>query len=413
MMKRTILGCAVAAALAGAGNAMAGGLWLNEYGDFSGGRASAGAPAGTDDAATIAHNPASATRIEGKQLFLSGGAYIPDVKFDVEYSNPRNGYGNGGDAGEAAPAGSAAYIHDFGSSDWSGGIYFTGLSGAGLKYDDDWAGRYQATEVSLLIATLAPTVAYQLTEKLSIGASLQYWYADLDLKLAVPRLRPELEDARAQLSGDDTGFGYTLGALYELTDRTRFGLLYQSELDPKFGGELKIRAPEGGPLLPGEGVNVASDTELTMAQYVRASMHHDLDERWAVDFTIGWDDWSALDNVFVSTDRGSAGIPTKWRDTYHYAWGASYRLDDRWAFTGGVSYDTNPVDAKDRTADLPVDRQIRYAFGARYALREAMTVGGYVNYADLGTARISAERFGGKYKNNGALQLVVNATWTF
>ena len=41
-MRKSILGCAVAAALASAGNAMAGGLWLNEYGDFSGGRASAG-----------------------------------------------------------------------------------------------------------------------------------------------------------------------------------------------------------------------------------------------------------------------------------------------------------------------------------------------------------------------------------
>ena len=70
-------------ALLGANQALAGGLWLNDYGDFAAGRASAGAVAGVDEASTIIHNPASATGIEGSQLFLSGGVFIPDVKFDI------------------------------------------------------------------------------------------------------------------------------------------------------------------------------------------------------------------------------------------------------------------------------------------------------------------------------------------
>ena len=36
--------------LLGASHVSAGGLWLNEVGDFAGGRASAGASAGTDEA---------------------------------------------------------------------------------------------------------------------------------------------------------------------------------------------------------------------------------------------------------------------------------------------------------------------------------------------------------------------------
>ncbi len=112
-MKKTILGCAVTAALLNAGSASAGGLWLNEYGDFSGGRAGAGAEAGMDGAASIMHNPASSTRVKGDQLFAAGGALVPDIKFDVEYTTPRLGTGNGGDAGKSAPMGSAAYVHDF------------------------------------------------------------------------------------------------------------------------------------------------------------------------------------------------------------------------------------------------------------------------------------------------------------
>ena len=237
-MKKTILGGAVTAILLNAGHTAAGGLWLNEYGDFSGGRAGAGAAAGLDDAASIMHNPASSTRIKDSQLFLSGGVLIPDIKFDVDYTSPRLGTGNGGDAGETAPGGASAYVHDFDSDRWSAGIYFLGLAGAGLDYDDDWAGRYQATKVDLLLAAVVPTLAYKVSDRLSVGVSVQYWYSKLNLHLNVPTVNQNREDRKASVNGDDTGFSFKLGTMYELTDRTRFGLIYQSEIDAKYDGDL-------------------------------------------------------------------------------------------------------------------------------------------------------------------------------
>lgn len=403
-MKRSILGCAVAASLLGAGHVAAGGLWLNEYGDFAGGRAGAGAAAGVDEAATLFYNPASMTRLEGSQLFLSGGAFIPEVKFDIEYTSPRNGHDNGGQAGQVAPAVSAAYIHDLDSDKWSVGVTLGGLSGAGLEYNDNWVGRYEATEVELVLLGVAPTVAYQVTDRLSIGASLQYWYSSLDLKLRVPNPLPNRDDGRASIDGDDDGFAFTLGAMYEISDRTRLGIFYQDELQPKYDGDLKIKPV---------GLDVSSDTELSLGAYLRFAIHHDLDDQWGVDFSVGWDNWSALDNVFISTEDRAAGLATNWHDTYHYAWGLQYQLNDKWAFTSGIAYDTNPVDADDRAADLPIDRQIRYAVGTRYQFRDNLTLGGYVNYADLGKARIYTDNWGGDYQDNNLLQLVVNANWTF
>jgi long-chain fatty acid transport protein len=403
-MHKYILAGAATVTLLGTSQAMAGGLWLNEFGDFAGGRASAGASAGVDEASTISHNAASSTRLEGDQLFVSGGAYLPEVKFDVEYTTPANGDNNGGSAGLIAPAASMAYTHHFDDSNWSAGIYLGGFAGAGLEYNDDWTGRYNATDVNLLLMILAPTVAYQLTDKLSVGASVQGWYSSLEQKLAIPRLIPGREDGRAKIDGDDTGAAFTLGAMYELTDRTRFGIHYQSEIQAEYSGNLKAKPSD---------LEVSTETELNMAEYVRLSIHHDLDEHWAVDFTVGWDNWSTLDNIFISGPNRGAGLPTRWHDTYHYAWGAQYQLNDKWAFTGGVAYDTNPVDARDRVPELPVDRQVRYAVGTRYQLGENLTVGGYVNYADLGKARIHAERWGGDYQENGVLQLAVNANWKF
>lgn len=406
--------CALLALLTVPGFASAGGLWLNEFGDFSGGRAAAGAAAGVDEAMTIAYNPASITLLEGSQLFVSAGAIMGDMAFDVSYGSPRNGTGDGGDAGKTAPAGALAYVHDFASDRWSAGVALGGLSGAGLDYDDGWAGRYQATEVSLLVMALSPTVAYKVNDHLSLGASVQAVYGDLELDFAVPRRLAAAQDGAGSLDGDDLTPAFTLGAVYELRPGSRFGLFYQSEVELDFDGRAKVNVPLDR---VGEGAELArsvgTDTELTLAEYVRFSIHQALDDRWGVNLTLGWDNWSALDNVIVSTEDGQNGIPTQWSDTWHYAWGIEYKLDDRWDLTSGIAYDDNPVRARDRNAQLPVDRQIRYAVGARYRVGDSIRVGGYINYVDLGNAKISAQRFGGDFDENSALSLAVNLSWIF
>ncbi|HEY6132100.1 MAG TPA: outer membrane protein transport protein, partial [Halioglobus sp.] len=90
-----------------------------------------------------------------------------------------------------------------------------------------------------------------------------------------------------------------------------------------------------------------------------------------------------------------------------------YKWDKYWTFTGGIAYDTNPVSSYDRDALLPVDKQIRYAVGTQYALSDALTVGGYVNYMDLGSAEINAKNYGGSFDYNSATQLIANVIWKF
>ena len=44
----------------------------------------------------------------------------------------------------------------------------------------------------------------------------------------------------------------------------------------------------------------------------------------------------------------------------------------------GFAYDSSPVDAKDRQAWLPSDRQLRYAVGTQYQWSERLSLGGNV-----------------------------------
>lgn len=412
-MKTLLKRGVIATAVLTAGQAQAGGLWLNEFGDFAAARATAGAVAGTDEASVIIHNPAGASRIEGNQLFLSGGYISPSVEFDLEESSPLVGNGDGGSAGNPALGLAFAYIHDFGWEDWSFGVSIGGLSGAGLEYDDGWAGRFQATEVNIILMAISPSIAYQVTDKLAIGVGPQLYYSELELDVNLPAVvGPGNQEKRAELDGDDTGFGFKAGLIYEWTPQTRLGLAYQSELEVDYDGELKLKGTN--PNIPLSAV-ADSDTELNMAQVVRAALHHDLTDRLGLDFTVGWDDWSALDQVFVNVNNGAGGggLKKNWKDTYHYAAGFQYEMSRDWDIAAGVAYDTNPVDADDRTADLPVDRQVRYNIGTRYQYSDAMMLGGYFNYTDLGSAKINAPLWSGDYDKNEMMQISFFLNWRF
>jgi long-chain fatty acid transport protein len=381
--------------------ALAGGLYLNEFGTPSMGVAGAGANAVASDASTSFHNAAGMTRIKGTELMGTAGLLNATVKFDPDSDTPIPG-GDGGDAGGPAPIVGGFFVHSL-SDKWKLGANLITISGAILDYDDDWTGRYLNTEVKLLTMTFYPSIAYRVNNWLSLGGGPQVMYADLEIKAKAP---PPNGNGEVKIDGNDVAFGFGLGALFEVSDRTRLGIVYQSEIEPEFGGDVKF---SGGAVNADAGV----DTKIPLAQFIKVSGYHELNDRWALLGTVGWEDWSAFKEVNISTGRGSQKIPRDWHDTWKFAAGVHFRPVDKWLLQLGFSYDSSPVDSDDRTPDMPIDRQIRYATGVQYKWSDRLSLGGEFVYADYGKAKIDNDLLKGDYKRNDIFFFAMNANWKF
>lgn len=378
----------------------AGGLYVNEFGTPVMGNAGAGSNAEASDASTAFHNPAGMTRLTRPQLMLAGGVGYSDIHFDSDGTTGISG-GNGGNAGGWIPLIGSHYVHPI-NDDLRFGLSVISLSGAILDYNNDWTGRYQNQKVELLTVTTIPTLAYRINEQWSIAAGPTIMYGTLDMDIAVNR-DPQ-PDGKVSLDGDDWDVGYTLSALFEVSERTRLGVIYFSELEADLSGDLELK-----PL----GVSVSTDTTIPFAQMIRGSIYHQLDDKWALVGSVGWEDWSTMDNVTLTTANAGAKLPRNWKDTWHYSAGFHYRANEKWLLRSGVAYDTNPVDATDRTADMPVDRQVRYAVGADYKWSSCLTVGVSFVYADLGSGKINSPQLSGKYDKNDIYMLGLHANWKF
>lgn len=406
--KKNVRLASLAALLLSSSAGHAGGLWIHEYGQPTMGRAGAGEEAGTDDATTALLNPAAMSRIHEREITVTGGAIYADIEFDLEQGSLLNGDGDGGSAGSLAPLGSVYYVQPL-DDRWVLGLSAVALTGSALDYDDDWAGRFQAQDVSIIVAGLVPAVSYRFTDKFSVGFSIPVMYSSLELEIAVPNLlSPGDTEGKAKVDGDDIQAAVTGSFLYEISDRTRIGGRVTSKFDFEYDGDLdRVQI----------GQQVGLETELTFAAIARLGMMHDFGDKWSAYATVGWDNWSQLGDVNLSTSSNGIALPRRWEDTYHYALGADYRLSDTWTLRAGAAYDTNPVSSRDRTADMPLDRQVRLAFGADYLRNSGMKISGSLVYADYGDANINSSRrpplvgYEGEYSENQIWFAAVAFNW--
>ncbi len=380
-MKPRLIASAVALAGVQALPATAGGLWLSEFNQPTMGRAAAGEAAGTGNASDAFFNPAAMTRHEGSQVMVAGGVLMPTLEFDVEQSGIVNGDGDGGDAGDPLPSISAFYTRPYNDrvTFGIGGLILTGLA---ADYDNDWAGRFQAQEVSMAVLGVVPSVGFRVTDKLSLGLSVPVMYSELELDVAIPQIpgSPQPDEGKAEIDGDDVQVALIGSFAYEFSPRTHIGGRISSNYEFEYDGNVEAA------FLGSVGVN----TELTLATQARVGLSHVINGRWTGYLTWGWDNWSEMDEVLLSTESNGAVLPRNWEDTYHYAVGFDYSYNKRWTLRSGISYDDSPVEDEFNRADMPIDEQWRYAIGADYLRDDGKVISTSLVYADYGDARIEA-----------------------
>ena len=234
-----------------------------------------GLAAAADSAATAATNPAGATRFHEFAAKLE----IIGVQSESEWR------GRIGDDGpELASDDSTTVLVPSGyliqPINESLAFSFTLL---GFGYSDDfgdWPGRYFIESYDSLSVSAFPSLAWRINDQWSVAGSLALSYASFNQERAVANLfDPEFGDGRSELETDGFDVGFGLSTLYEWSERTRFGLVYQSELDPTQDGEAKFRnlGPNTEAVLDRAGF-LGADVEVKSRspQGVLAGVYHSL-----------------------------------------------------------------------------------------------------------------------------------------
>lgn len=352
--------------LAGCANlAHAAGFALIEQNASGLGNAYAGQAAAATDASTIFFNPAGMTLLPDRQIVMAGHLIKPKMEFAGEGEFTASGTpvpGNqGGDAGGWALVPNAYYAFRL-TPDVHLGVGLNSPFGLKTEYDPGWIGRYQAIKSEVKTININPSIAYKVSDTLSVGAGLNIQWIEAVLTNRQP-LPPPLPSVVPLLTikGDDYGWGYNLGALWQATPATRIGLAYRSEVDYTLDGTSSTSVPSVAPL------NGPVTAEVTMPDSASLSLFHKLSSRWDLLADVTWTGWSDFDDLPI---RGTVNktTPENWENILRYSLGATWHMSEKLSLRGGVAYDEAPVSDIDRTPRIPDGARTWIAVGGQYRL---------------------------------------------
>ncbi len=353
--------------------ALGGGFYFPEIATpGSVGTAGAANPTNTYDASVAVTNPAAMVYLPDEHaLRLGFQLFSPQLEFDATVATA--GGDEGGDAGDTAVAPGLFYVGKV-NKDISVGAGLSALMGGGVDYGKDFVGRYQATEAVLTGAGVTGALGYRVNQQLALGFALTAVNTRFEQDIAINN--PVGADGELKLKDlEDWSPQYTASLTYQWHDKWLLGLVYRSKAEVDMKGRLETTNVAIPLLNAAQGsIKLAFDAP----EMIELGLRYQLDHRLVLFFQTTAERFSRFDKNFMTVN--SLGVvrvlPRNWKDTYRLAFGLLRVNDDGKLIAAGVSYDSSPVDDKDRSFDLPVDEQVRLAFalghnrdqGMNYAL---------------------------------------------
>ncbi len=369
--RKKLMALAIATALGGAsGLASAAGFALIEQSGSGMGNAFAGAAATAEDASTIFFNPAGITRLTGKQLTLAGHVISLSAEFSDNGTStsplalgPSTG-GNGGNAGGTAFVPNLYFSMPLGER-WFIGLGVNAPFGLVTEYDADWVGRFQGIKSDLKTININPTVAYKVSDALSIGFGISYQQFEAELTNA--QVLPGPVEGFSRLEADDDGYGWNVGALWQAAPGTRIGASYRSAIDYTLEGDLNVTV---GPVT---AVSTGVSADITLPDMFSLSLVQAINDRLELLADVTYTRWSEIDRVPIVATGGATldTLVLDFDDTMRYSVGLNYRWTDQFTAKVGTALDESPVNDGNRTVRLPDTDRIWVSLGGTYKVSQA------------------------------------------
>lgn len=384
-----------------------------------------------DDLSAIYHNPAGLTQLQGHNFYLTLAGISPKASYTrkaaVATGDSVTSNGTRFPYYGVAPAGSTTYGKIDGKDDLIPVPAFawgTRLSGAfekvavgfgvnapyGLRSDwaEDGPQRYMSTNISLTTIYAGPSVAWQATPQISVGAGAQYVYGKAELgqhlnygaallgtasalaaqgsttlmTLLTTRLSPP--DPRAMnenpafdgtldvTDATDQGFSFNVGVLAKVSDNLQVGATFRKGVSLDLEGDVTVDVPdtlEGftalvnqvNPAFPAwQDVRTTGGTTVNLPDVFGLGICYRPTAKISVLGDFNWNRWSSYKNLnfdFADTTAyfKDSKNPRDWEDAFAVRLGGEYQLNETQALRLGYIFDQEPIPDESVGPELPTN----------------------------------------------------------
>ena len=349
-----------------------------------------GLAATADSAATASSNPAGIVRFESRVTEAELIVVTSDSTWRSQFGdNERENTHSSSNT--VVPTG--FFIQPI-NDDFS--FSFTVL-GVGFSDDlGDWPGRFIIESYDSVYISAFPSLAYKVNDKLSIAGSLALTYTRFEQERVIANIfDPGNTEGSGELEADGFEVGFGLSTLYQQSRRLRWGLTYQSELDPELDADTSYRGlgPNTERVMNALGI-IGGDISINSRspQSVLGGLYYEFENNHAVTADLAWIDFSNFRlSEFYFNGEALTETEVKYKDIYALAVSYTWPLNDRWMLGVGGFYADDMVDDDQRTMTLRLDSVWSAGIGAEWRWTKDRSVTASLSYIGVGDAPVSTE----------------------
>ena len=232
------------------------------------------------------------------------------------------------------------------------------------EYDSNFIGRFQGIKSDVTTYNINPTIAWKINPRVSIGAGIDYQHIDAELtsKTNGVLLFGPGSELDTRLKGNDDGWGWNVGAMFQVSDDMRLGASYRSKINYTIEGDVTTATPIGTVTSPFRA-------DLTLPDMASVSVFQKFNEQWDLLGDITWTHWSEIDSLNIISKNTGATLQTLklgLDDSWRISFGLNYHLSSAWTLKGGAAWDQSPVKDEFRGVRLPDNDRYWLSVGAKW-----------------------------------------------
>ncbi|MDP6669543.1 MAG: outer membrane protein transport protein [Candidatus Krumholzibacteria bacterium] len=359
--------------------------------------------ASADDPTAIFFNPAGLAGLEGSNFSLDLTGISPKTEFSGVAPNP--GFGVTERLADHFFLLPQAYYSRSLGKDLAFGLGFYTPYGLAVEWEnpESFSGRSISTFTDLKTYFFSPTLAWKLTDALSLGAGVNLVKGSVHLEQGLVENIPNATDVgTATITGSsDLSYGFNFGLLYDYCENIQLGFNYKSEIQLDFTGEADFTAYPGfeGVLPVDGGAETAIPLPALYSLGISSQLRPDL--RFEFNYNrVFWSAFESLNLVFPDSPENNKLLPEDYEDSSQYRFGLAYQYNRCLELRAGFARDFSPQPSASCGPVLPDSDRTVWSLGYGYHFGKNLDLDFYnlMVFADEREVRDNHDGFNGNYR---------------
>ena len=379
-MNKNFLALGLAAALLAPQVAGAEGFAINEW--SAEGVAMGGARMfAEDDAANVAYNPASITKVKGEVMKSSYTYLSPHGNYKL-YDGACKEIEDGKNVVHAGWAVGSYYVKQINDKEWFGIGAFPRFAMVS-EFERESMASSNAFFSKLNGVSVTPTYAHKFDKKWSAAVGAEINYVGLELQKNA-YATPTMNVGSVQIEGESYALGWNAAANYAFDDKNEIGVVYRSRITHSLEADAKAYSP-----MPNFNVKANAYGVVTLPDSWDIGYNHKFDKKTRLELKATRTNWSTYDALNVYFDKPVFGKPNalsdkNWENGWRYAIGLEHNLSDKYTVMAGFAFDESSIPHDGGDFMVPTGLRRTYSIGARYNDKK-QTVAVALGWMDVGT----------------------------